>query len=70
MRIFSVALLAACLSAATPSAGPDESAKTILDAAGVKGGLVVHLGCGDGKLTAALRAIIDRGTARSDPRPL
>ncbi|MEW6357605.1 MAG: PQQ-binding-like beta-propeller repeat protein [Planctomycetota bacterium] len=31
-------------------------AAQILDAAGVKGGLVVHLGCGDGKLTAALRA--------------
>ncbi len=31
-------------------------AKSILDATGVKGGLVVHLGCGDGKLTAALRA--------------
>jgi len=28
----------------------------ILDAAGVQGGLVVHLGCGDGKLTASLRA--------------
>jgi outer membrane protein assembly factor BamB len=33
-----------------------EDAKTILDAAGVTGGLVVHLGCGDGKLTAGLRA--------------
>ena len=33
-----------------------ESAKDILDATGVRGGLVVHLGCGDGKLTAALRA--------------
>jgi len=31
-------------------------AKGILDAAGVRGGLVVHVGCGDGKLTAALRA--------------
>ena len=31
-------------------------ARTILKAAGVKGGLVVHLGCGDGKLTAALYA--------------
>jgi outer membrane protein assembly factor BamB len=31
-------------------------ARKVLDAAGVKGGLVVHLGCGDGKLTAALRA--------------
>jgi len=31
-------------------------ARQILDASGVKGGLVVHIGCGDGKLTAALRA--------------
>ena len=31
-------------------------AEKILDATGVQGGLVVHLGCGDGKLTAALRA--------------
>jgi len=31
-------------------------AKAILEAAGVKGGLVVHVGCGDGVLTAALRA--------------
>jgi len=29
-------------------------AREILDATGVKGGLVVHVGCGDGKLTAAL----------------
>ena len=33
-----------------------EEAGRILAATGVKGGLVVHLGCGDGKLTAALRA--------------
>lgn len=32
-----------------------ETAQEILDATGVKGGLVVHVGCGDGKLTAALR---------------
>ncbi len=31
-------------------------AREILDATGVKGGLVVHLGCGNGTLTAALRA--------------
>ncbi|MHC4543909.1 MAG: hypothetical protein ACYSYL_05195, partial [Planctomycetota bacterium] len=31
-------------------------AKQILNATGVKGGLIVHIGCGDGKLTAALRA--------------
>ncbi len=33
----------------------ERSAKTI-QAAGIQGGLVVHLGCGDGKLTVALRA--------------
>ena len=32
------------------------SASQILKASGVRGGLVVHVGCGDGKLTAALRA--------------
>lgn len=31
-------------------------ARQILDATGVTGGMVVHLGCGDGQLTAALRA--------------
>jgi len=30
-------------------------ARTIMESTGVRGGLVVHLGCGDGKLTAALR---------------
>jgi len=33
-----------------------ERAAEILAAAGVKGGLIVHVGCGDGRLTAALRA--------------
>ena len=28
----------------------------ILDSTDLKGGLIVHIGCGDGKLTAALRA--------------
>ena len=37
-------------------AGAEAQARAILEAAGVRGGLVVHLGCGDGKLTAALRA--------------
>ena len=41
--------------AASSNAGP-EQAKQILTAAGIKGGLIVHLGCGDGTLTAALRA--------------
>lgn len=34
----------------------DKKAKQILDAAGIKGGLIVHIGCGDGRLTAALPA--------------
>ncbi|MFH1739381.1 MAG: PQQ-binding-like beta-propeller repeat protein, partial [bacterium] len=40
-----------------PAVAADEHvlAKRILEDAGVKGGLIVHLGCGDGKLTAALR---------------
>ena len=43
-------------STATAATSPQQQAKEILDAAGVKGGLVVHVGCGDGKLTAALCA--------------
>ena len=31
-----------------------QRAKQILDATNIKGGLIVHLGCGDGELTAAL----------------
>jgi outer membrane protein assembly factor BamB len=37
-------------------AGPEAVAREILDAAGVKGGLVVHFGCGGGELTAALHS--------------
>jgi outer membrane protein assembly factor BamB len=39
-----------------PGTAANDQAREILLAAGVTGGLVVHLGCGDGKLTAALRA--------------
>ena len=42
--------------AATAGRAADPDAKRILAATGVKGGLVVHVGCGDGKLTSALRA--------------
>ncbi len=34
----------------------EEQAREILAASGVRGGIVVHLGCGRGRLTAALRA--------------
>jgi 2-polyprenyl-3-methyl-5-hydroxy-6-metoxy-1,4-benzoquinol methylase len=36
-------------------AGSEDQAQEILDQTGIQGGLIVHLGCGDGKLTAALR---------------
>ena len=37
-------------------AAADDQAAEILKATGVRGGLIVHVGCGDGTLTAALRA--------------
>ncbi len=46
-------LLVATLIAAGNAAA--QTSREFLDAAGVKGGLVVHVGCGNGKLTAALR---------------
>lgn len=52
-------LLALGMSSAARAAagGPEQAlARQILDATGIQGGLVVHLGCGDGRLTAALRA--------------
>ena len=59
-------LLAAGLAAimvlwATPSLlaaeaiSPEERARDIIEATGTSGGLIVHLGCNDGRLTAALR---------------
>ena len=47
--------LIVCLAASLCSAAELSPAAALKDS-GVKGGLVVHLGCGDGKLTAALRA--------------
>ena len=35
-------------------AGPADEAQQIASLAGFHGGLVIHVGCGDGKLTAAL----------------
>ena len=48
---------AAVLNAADTPGGRalGDSAQRILDATGVRGGLIVHLGCDDGRLTAALR---------------
>ncbi len=45
------------LAAELPGNSADEdTAEQILATAGLHGGLIVHVGCGDGKLTAALRA--------------
>ncbi|MHC4172542.1 MAG: outer membrane protein assembly factor BamB family protein [Planctomycetota bacterium] len=51
-----VLALSALSATCTQQTQQGPAAKEILDAAGVKGGLIVHVGCGDGKLTAALRA--------------
>ena len=39
-----------------PGIPPRRAAARILETADLSGGLIVHLGCGDGRLTAALRA--------------
>ncbi len=52
--LLSLALLA--LAPQMQAADVSAQAKEILQATGVKGGLVVHLGSGDGQLTAALHA--------------
>ncbi len=52
-----VLIVCAGLCAATVLAEPAEGrAGKVLQATGTRGGLVVHLGCGGGELTAALRA--------------
>jgi len=52
-----IVLLAVCVVASSASAAEaDATAKQILDDTGVRGGLIVHVGSGDGMLTAALRA--------------
>jgi len=48
-------VLSSVVSGQSPSP-KDQEALKILEKTGVKGGLVVHLGCGDGRLTAALGA--------------
>jgi outer membrane protein assembly factor BamB len=50
--LFALALL---LALSVPAMAQEPPAKELLDAAGVKGGLVIHLGCGDGTLTTGLR---------------
>ncbi len=62
IRLWAVGTTACLAASAGVTLGAEDSASTsrqaakILEATGVEGGLVVHLGCGDGELTAALRA--------------
>lgn len=55
-----VILCLACVTSLRAAVTPEQAdtrklAQRILKATGTTGGLIVHLGCGDGKLTAALR---------------
>ncbi len=52
-KLVAVTLAVTCLYSGVTDA---DTATDILEAAGVKGGLIVHLGSGDGELTAALHA--------------
>ena len=55
-RVVCVLWVLCTISSVMTRAGDDaDKAEEILKATGVKGGLVVHMGCGDGKLTTALR---------------
>ena len=55
--LYGVVLLGLSTAMGAPAASADSiTAEAIYKATGVQGGLVVHLGCGDGQLTAALRA--------------
>lgn len=54
--LFAVMGLASLPAAAAEPVDVSRQAKQILETTGVTGGLIVHLGCGDGRLTAALRA--------------
>ena len=53
-------LVPACLTlmvVGSPGKTYEEQARDIAEATGAQGGLIVHLGCGDGRLTAELAAL-------------
>jgi outer membrane protein assembly factor BamB len=54
-RIISVFGMLLATTVAAVLAGPADEAEQIASLAGFRGGLIVHVGCGDGQLTAALR---------------
>jgi len=53
---FACILAISLTASATNARQAEQQAKDILDATDVRGGLVVHIGCRDGRLTAALCA--------------
>jgi len=55
VRIARVCVLSSIAALSVSATEVDALARQIFETTGVRGGLVVHLGCGDGKLTAALR---------------
>lgn len=56
MALLAIALVSiSAVAQAQNAEQPSQVAADILDATGVQGGLILHLGCGDGRLTAALR---------------
>ncbi|MCK4958069.1 MAG: PQQ-binding-like beta-propeller repeat protein, partial [Planctomycetes bacterium] len=54
--VWSVLLIASIVFVMLPSSVRAASGRDIISKSGVKGGLVVHIGCGDGRLTGGLRA--------------
>ncbi|MEA3366500.1 MAG: class I SAM-dependent methyltransferase, partial [Planctomycetota bacterium] len=55
--LYVLAILGVSIAMVAPAASAESgTAEAIYETTGVRGGLVVHLGCGDGTLTAALRA--------------
>ena len=55
LRIVSILGILLATTAPAAMAGPADEAEQIASLADFHGGLVIHVGCGDGKLTAALR---------------
>ena len=54
--VLALAVIATCSMALAQPLTPGQQADEILKACNVTGGLIVHIGCGNGRLTAALRA--------------
>ena len=56
MSVYLLAMSCISLAAKPQQKTQEQKATQILRTTGIRGGLVVHIGCGNGKLTAALRA--------------